>query len=1025
MLVGNTTLYAGQWYHLAHTRTGSINRLFVNGILQTSTYTDATSRPYGSNSAFVGQNSNCFVTNLRFVKGTSLYTQTFNPPAAPLNVYSTNTSVLLNTNFWDPYKDPSNNIVVTSTGTTASSSLTPFNNRSWSGYFSSSDGLSYTDTANFGTSDFTVEFWLWATGSTCNLIVSTSGVNNWMIVTYLGQFYWQENGGNLGGVGYGTVPNNQWVHLAASRTGGFLNLYINGTRVLNVANTFNYSASSPDRKIGPYTGGNPDFYLSNMRFIKGRGIYSGTSITPPTAPLTASTDTTLLTFQSSAFKDNSLNSNTFTLTGAPTVTSSNPFASNVSTLGTSPTYGVYFDGGSYLSIPMNALTFGTSNFTIEAWVYCLTSSAGTLFAGQANLSSAAGSSIVCYLNSGSTSDIYIGAGGVGATSPKPQANTWAHVAYVRNGVNWTTYLNGVQVGTSAGASGGVNAGFAVYPGTIGGWGNNSNYFNGYISNFRIVIGTALYTGAFTPPAGVLPAVANTVLLTLQDKTIKDNSTNGYTITTTGSPSPSTFTPFSGSSSIVQRITSSTIQVSGGIDDVFLANNSVRFNGTSDYFSVAHNTALNLASGDFTIEAWVYWTGANVGATIVDKDGVNSVTLSSYNLSLPSSRLTLSVGSGNGVGYIQQVSVPSDFPINQWVHVAGVKYGTTLTIYQNGVAGASVTQSGTIVDGGKPLLVGYQTNQALSTLWSGHISNLRIVKGTAVYTSNFTPPAAPLLPVNTSTFLLNVQTGTNRISDASIYNNSLSRVGTPSVSTTGPFPKVAHRLNKTGIVQVSNYFNELPPTGSISFNGTSDYLSIASSTNFSVGTGNYTFEAWIYPIASSGSIFETAGGIQIGYQSTTQIGIAQRGVAWRVFTSVAPSLNAWSHVAIVRFGTGANQTAVFVNGVATFGTDASNYGSTAGTASVANGSVLFSGGGFFNGYVTNLRVVNGTALYTGNFLVPTAPLSLPAVGYTSLLLSTPYIPPTTSTSAFVDYSINPNIITKNGSPTSIATNPFKL
>ena len=66
---------------------------------------------------------------------------------------------------------------------------------------------------------------------------------------------------------------------------------------------------------------------------------------------------------------------------------------------------------------------------------------------------------------------------------------------------------------------------------------------GQISNFRFVKGTAVYTANFIPPTAALTAVTNTSLLTLQNATIVDNSTNAFTITNTGTVVTSVQSPF--------------------------------------------------------------------------------------------------------------------------------------------------------------------------------------------------------------------------------------------------------------------------------------------------------------------------------------------------------------------------------------------------------------------------------------------------------------------------------------------------
>ena len=69
--------------------------------------------------------------------------------------------------------------------------------------------------------------------------------------------------------------------------------------------------------------------------------------------------------------------------------------------------------------------------------------------------------------------------------------------------------------------------------TIGGGSGGNDRFNGFISNVRFVKGTALYTSNFTPPTSRLTAIAGTTLLlntTYDAKYLKDNSTNGVTVT---------------------------------------------------------------------------------------------------------------------------------------------------------------------------------------------------------------------------------------------------------------------------------------------------------------------------------------------------------------------------------------------------------------------------------------------------------------------------------------------------------------
>lgn len=93
----------------------------------------------------------------------------------------------------------------------------------------------------------------------------------------------------------GQAVAGAWHHVAISRVSGTTSGYLNGTRVFNLSDSKNYPADHltvadyGDPSAGPYYGG--PMYVSNLRIIKGSGIYSGTSITVPTSKLTNVTNT--------------------------------------------------------------------------------------------------------------------------------------------------------------------------------------------------------------------------------------------------------------------------------------------------------------------------------------------------------------------------------------------------------------------------------------------------------------------------------------------------------------------------------------------------------------------------------------------------------------------------------------------------------------------------------------------------------------------------------------------------------------
>jgi hypothetical protein len=428
----------------------------------------------------------------------------------------------------------------------------------------------------------------------------------------------------------------------------------------------------------------------------------------------------------------------------------------------------------------------------------------------------------------------------------------------------------------------------------------------------------------------------------QNNTFLDSSSNNFTITRNGNTTQGTFTPFS----------------------LAAGEWSNYFDGTGDYLTVANNTALQMGSGDFTIEFWIYFNSLTNYQTPFDKGYTGSGALL-LQTGLNNGRLIVYA---NGSAVITETGTAST---GVWIHYALVRNGTTLTLYRDGVSSGSTTNStnfnnASTVGIGGPAASGYEVN--------GHLSNFRIVKGTAVYTSNFTPPTAPLTAI-TNTSLLTCQS--NRFVDNSTNNFAITRNGDVRVTPFSPFqPLLAYSPGVTG--------------GSGYFDGSGDMLETPS---ISVGTSIFCFECWLYPTVTQGAntgifVADSTNGLQLSYYdgaSPGGLGIAQKGVAWQVFnnTGVKPIVGQWNHVAFVRSGTGTNETSIFLNGsrIAN-GTVSYNYASSLYELSTTNAA-----GTVFQGYIAGARLTLGSTPYDATqttLTIPTAPPT--AITNTSLLLN---------------------------------------
>ena len=175
------------------------------------------------------------------------------------------------------------------------------------------------------------------------------------------------------------------------------------------------------------------------------------------------------------------------------------------------------------------------------------------------------------------------------------------------------------------------------------------------------------------------------------------------------------------------------------------------------------------------------------------------------------------------------------------------------------------------------------------------------------------------------------------------------------------------------------------TASVLFDGTGDYLSLATSSDFGFGTGDFAVEAWVYPtsLAATQRLFDfrTAAPEVAPLISVTTAGaVVVRVDSTNVISGGALTVNTWAHVALSRVS---GTTSLFVNGsrVGSAYTDTNDYGSTKPLRIGTN----VGGTDEFTGYIDEIRISKGQARYANaaSITVPTAEF-VPDVN-TSLLI----------------------------------------
>ena len=580
---------------------------------------------------------------------------------------------------------------------------------------STNDSFKVTAHDNFDmTNPFTIEGWIFIPDLAVNKLLFGRENNYWMTHDYQGiggasgkfGFNYQ-NSGSWGAINASAATvANTWYFLQATYVGTTVTFYVNG-------------ASQGTASVGsPSSNTDKPFYVLSGPGAKATGTASNVRLSSvarstslPTSKFTSDSDTELLVCQSNRFVDNGPDGHTITTTAGASVTSFGPFLTSAVYDAAVNGASAYFDGsGDRLHTPEDASTrVAASNFTFEAWVYPTTTTTS-----QKMIFTQGAPGVYSPFNvyvQGTTVRIYISINGTSwniasnSTSSNPiQVEAWNHIALVRNGTTIGLYINGVADNTYAVST---TAFFTPTRETSVGGRDGEEYFPGYITDARLVIGTAVYTSAFTLPTAPLTAITNTKLLL--------NMADGQAI---DSAAQNNLTLF-GNAKI------STGQAKFGDTSLYL-------DGTGDAAQIATTTnSFAFGTGDYTVEMWLYLTAVNENDQIFDmRTSDSSVNPGSYLDSSARPNLYIS----GGVRLTSNTAISA----NTWTHFAICRASGTTRIFQAGqVTGTLNSDTYNIVAG--KLMLGARYNSAGTNNGQGYWEDVRVSK-MARYTSNFTAPA---------------------------------------------------------------------------------------------------------------------------------------------------------------------------------------------------------------------------------------------------------------------------------------------
>jgi hypothetical protein len=986
---------ANTWAHIAVVKSSSQLRIYVNGALagsvsDTSSYLNGASRPLIGIGGFeLTEPYNGYISNVRVVKGTALYTSSFTPSKSPLTAVS-GTSLL--TCASNRFQDKSsNNFTITPAGNAAVKTTSPFPqakpyvNRK-TGYSVSFNGStqrmetpasSGANGLQLGTSDFTIECWFKGKPQASNyaaILSAGQGANNpncaWELygdpVAGGRTVNFIMYAGNQSGPGFnlGNLLDNVWHHVAVVRSGNILYGYADGVLVATnsiPSNSQNLSYTTPitvgvHRDIGgtyySYFSGK----ISNVRITK-YALYNG-NFTPEDSPLILASgrglNASLLVCQSQSIRDNSYNSHTLTTSGTPVVDSDNPFNQD-------DELSYYFDGtGDYLSVADNAaFELGTGDFTIEAWV-----NSAVATKPQNNTDGSRNSQIIgkvgaygfgFWANTSNIVGVYFSSTADGVTwtnlggTQSLLPNAWYHIAATRQGGTLRIFIDGVLKNTGAYANNIADLTGAL---VIGGDGSaGTNYaFNGYVSNARITKGTALYTTDFATSRKPLPVISGTSLLTCRGRTAIDDSSSGFTVTAAGNAVSSRLSPF---------------------NSIDLYGSSYYFDGNGDYLSAPYSSAFDFGTGDFTIETWVYLIadssldGSNVRYAAVAACAPGNVTGQCWAFQIAGTSSTTGTGLvleiRSTTGTLFTTSAAATIQKNVWNHISISRSSGIVRFFLNGnQIGSQATFAHSINANSQPCRIGMSNFGGTTQRYlNGKLSNLRVIKGTALYTANFTPSSSPTL--TSSSLLLNSQ--------PAIYDTTRKNV----IETIG---------NASTAVETKGWYSGIPgvgPQSALYFDGTGDYLKIPYSPDFDFGSGDFTVEAWVMPQsggdraicsfgAHDGTVVATNACWTLEFSNSPNTNLRfflyNGTTIYQIVDPATATLNSWIHVAAVRQN---GTLRLFSNGIQVATTSANV------SINIPAGRYLKVGEYFtirdFQGGMHDLRVTSGFARYTANFIPP--------------------------------------------------------
>ncbi|WP_395454100.1 LamG-like jellyroll fold domain-containing protein (plasmid) [Azospirillum melinis] len=621
---------------------------------------------------------------------------------------------------------------------------------------------------------------------------------------------------------------------------------------------------------------------------------------------------------------------------------------------------------SFLASKSFKLAFGASqNFTMEGWVRINPQASG---GGDSHILDCSDTSAdseqrlrIGYIVAQTRFYFVVNGIQVNASTTSTY-DAWHHVAVVRYNGTMTLYVDGVSVGSTTTAFTFPDARLLIGQKS----GSTAHGLDGWIDQLR-VSKVARYTAGFTVPSTAFSTDADTVhLFSFDDghggQVLKDRANSGHEVGVIGNATISNVWAKFGTTSLrLPGDNGVRVAQSKGHSDFSLGSNDFTIDGLGRFDAIGQQTLINMGT-----------PSAHIGLLLRSlADG----TLRFY---LSSNASSWDLASGVLVG---------TYAINTPFHWAITRSGSNIYLFKDGVLQNTVVVNTSSITTLTQAVIGGLTAAASGDNMTGYIDEVRIKRGEAVWTSNFTVPTSAYTADDRTILLLHFEGAdgdkvTLDSSGASYSTNVFGDTtppnmlynGSPSLSATNTRGGHATSIALSGAPQCFYIPFATPTSGHPIYFGANAKLCI---------------EAWVYlPSIPSGTAYELFSLISasstvanmrcyVNSGSGTVYAVISGTPATNSSTAV---LAGWNHIALIRDGRG---WAIAVNGsVGSFSNPHLN------PTYVSEGynfnfGVFNSGGSLINywiGAFDAIRVTNGQPRYTANF----TPATLVADDMTTLM-----------------------------------------